>query len=55
MNFENLFSSLLVGGVDHNLPVEAAGTQQRRVKDIRPVGGSNDDDTLVIAKAVHFN
>ncbi len=40
---------------DHNLAVEASGTQQRRVQYIPPVGRRDDDDAFVLAKAVHFN
>ncbi|SHV08873.1 Uncharacterised protein [Mycobacteroides abscessus subsp. abscessus] len=44
-----------VGRRDRDLPVEAAGTQQRRVQDVGPVGGGDQDDALAVAEAVHFD
>ena len=35
--------------------VEAAGTQQRRIENVRPVGRSHDDDALAVCEAVHLN
>ena len=37
-----------------DLPVKAAGTQQCRIQNIRTVGGCQDNDTIVAAKAVHL-
>ncbi len=46
---------LLLGGQRHDdLAVEAAGPQQRRVEDVRAVGGRQDDDALVGLEAVHL-
>ena len=43
-------------GVGHrDLPVEAAGPQQRRVEDVGPVGGRDQDDALPVAEAVHLD
>ena len=40
----------------HNhLAIETSGTQQRRIKNIRTVGGSNQDDPLVRFKTIHLN
>ena len=39
----------------HNLPVETAGAQQRRIKHIRAVRCGNQDHTLIAFKPVHFN
>ena len=39
IHFENLDTPLLVGPVDQNLSVEAAGAQQCRVEDLRAVRG----------------
>ena len=44
-----------VGTVDHDLPVEAPGPQQRRVEDVGPVGGRHHDDALVGLEAVHLH
>ena len=43
-------------GVGHrDLPVEAAGPQQRRVEDVGPVGGRDQDDTGAVAETVHLD
>lgn len=38
-----------------DLPVEAAGPQQRRVQDVRPVGGRDQDDAGPRVEPVHFD
>ena len=44
-----------IGQVQGNAAVKAAGPQQRRVQDVRAVGGGNDDDVGIGLKAVHFH
>src|SRR3546814_13305941 len=51
---KDLLPSLYVRARHHNLPVEAAGAQQRRIKHVRPVGGRNYDDAFIRFKTVHF-
>src|SRR5215470_9064954 len=46
---------LAVGAVDHDLAVEAAGPQQRRVEDVGPVGGRDQDDVVLHLEAVHLD
>ena len=41
--------------VEHDLAVETAGAQQRRIKHVRTVGGGNDDYSSLGFEAVHFN
>ena len=48
-------AALAVRTVHDDLPVEAAGAQQRRVEDVGPVGGRHDDDALVGLEAVHLH
>ena len=55
MNLQDLLAALYVGVIDHDLPVKPAGTQQRRIQNIRTVGGRHDNDALVGREAVHFN
>ena len=43
-----------VGERHDDLAVEAAGPEQRRVKDVRPVGRRHHDDALGRLEAVHF-
>lgn len=43
------------GTVDDHLAVEASGTQERRVENVGPVGGRNEDDALVRFESVHFD
>ena len=44
-----------VGLGDHDLPVEPAGAQQRRVEDVGPVGGRDDDDAALGVEAVELD
>ena len=48
-------AALDVGRVDDHLAVEAAGAQQRRVEDVGPVRGGDDDDVGVRVEAVHLH
>ena len=51
---ENLCPALEVGSVEHHLAVEAAGAQERRVRDLWPVGGGQEDDAFLRVEAVHL-
>ncbi len=55
MDFEDLFAAAHVGQRHHDLPVEAARTQQRRIQHIGPVGGRDDDDAFIALEAVHLD
>ena len=44
-----------VGPVDDDLPVEAAGTQERRVEDVGPVRRGDEDDVVLHLEAVHLD
>ena len=44
-----------VGGVDGDLPVEAAGPQQRGVEDVGTVGRRDEDDAAADVEAVHLD
>jgi hypothetical protein len=46
---------LLVGAVDQNLTIEAAGAQQRRIQDLRPVGRRQQDDADRRIETVHLH
>ena len=43
------------GRVDGDLPVEPARAQQRRVEDVGPVGGRDQDDVGLDVEAVHLD
>ena len=43
------------GAVDDDLAVEAARPQQRRVEDVRAVGGGDEDDVVLHLEAVHLD
>ena len=55
MDLEDLLAADEVGVRDDDLPVEAAGAQQRRVEHVGPVGRGDDDDALVLLEAVHLD
>ncbi len=44
-----------VGRVDHDLPVEPARTEQRRIEHVGPVGRGDQDHAVVRLEAVHFH
>ncbi len=55
MNGQNLLAPGDVGQIYEHLAVEAARAQQRRVEDVGPVGGGNNDDVGLVVEAVHFD
>ena len=55
MNLEYLLTAADVGVRHHNLAVEAARTQQRRVEDVGAVGGGDQDYAFVGLEAVHLD
>ncbi|MCY1421289.1 hypothetical protein D9M71_369400 [compost metagenome] len=54
MYLEDGHPSLAVRTVDHDLAVEAAGAQQRRVEDFRAVGGGQQHHAFARVEAVQF-
>ncbi len=54
VDFEDLDPAVAVGCLHGDAPVEATGTQQGRVQDVRAVGRRQDDDGLRAFEAVHF-
>src|SRR5579872_2173179 len=52
---ENLFASANVRTGNHYAAIKAAGAQQRRIKNVRTVGRSDQDHAVVGFKAVHFD
>src|SRR5262249_20788868 len=55
MHTQNLFASTDVRKRNHNTAIEAAGPQQRRIKNVRAVGGGDQDHAFVGLKAVHLH
>ncbi len=55
VDLEDLGRGPHVGPVEDDLAVEAAGAQQRRVEDVGPVGGGDDDHVRVRVEAVHLD
>ena len=52
---QDRLAALYVGKPDIDLTVEASGTQQRIVEDVRAVGRRHYDNALVVAEAVHLD
>ena len=52
---EDRLAAQQVGPVDGDLPVEAAGPQQRRVEDVGPVRRGDHDDAALDVEAVHLD
>ena len=55
VDLEDRDAALHVRAVEDDLAVEAARAQQRRVEDVRPVGGGDDDHVGVRVEAVHLD
>ncbi len=55
VHLEDLLAAAHVGQRHHDLAVEAARAQQRRIEHVRAVGGGDDDDALVALEAVHLH
>ena len=55
MHLEDRAAAADIGAVEHDVPVEASGAEQRRVEHVGPVGGRDDDDVLVGLEAVHLD
>ena len=54
MDFQDGLTPGQIRQLHRHTAVEAAGTQQRRVKGLRPVGGRQDHHTLAAIEAVHL-
>ena len=55
MYFQDGLTAIDIGIADRHLAVKATGAQQRRIQNIRAVGGSDDDNALIRTKAVHLH
>ena len=55
VDLEDLVAAGQVGGVDLDLPVEAARAQQRRVEHVGAVGRGDQDDAAADVEAVHLD
>ena len=55
VHLEDLLAADDVGVRHHDLAVETAGAQQRRVEHVGPVGGGDQDDAFVGLEAVHLD
>jgi len=55
MDLEDLLAPANVGVGHHDLAVEPAGAQQRRVQHVGPVGRGDQDDALIGLEAVHLD
>ena len=55
VDLEDLLAAAHVGQRHHDLAVEAARAQQRRVEHVGTVGGGNDDDAFIALEAIHLD
>src|SRR3546814_17953096 len=55
MDLEDLDAALDIRPRHHDLPVEAARAEQRRIEHVGPVGGGDDDDAFVRFEPVHLD
>mgnify|MGYP003693790975 CR=1 FL=1 len=55
VHLEDLAAAEAVGPVDDDLAVEAAGAEQRRIEDVGPVRGGDEDDVVLHLEAVHLD
>ncbi len=54
VNLENFVATLEARPIYGHLAIKTTRTQQGRIKDIRPVGSGDDNNTCVALKAIHF-
>jgi hypothetical protein len=52
---QDLQAAVDVGVVDHDLPVEAAGAQERGIEDVGAVGRPHHDEAAIAREAVHLD
>ena len=55
MHAQDLFAAGEVGIGHHDMTVETAGTQQRRIQHVGTVGGGDQDDAFIGFEAVHLD
>jgi hypothetical protein len=55
VDFEDAAPAPHVRSGHHHLAVETARTQQGRIEHVGPVGGGDENDTLVGFEAVHLD
>ena len=55
MHLENFNTPTHVRSIDHHLPIKTPRSEQGRVKDIRPVGRSDQDHTFCRIKSIHLD
>src|SRR4029453_13291024 len=55
VHLENLLAPVPVGAIDDDLPVETAWAEKRRVQDVGPVRGRDQDDVVLQLEPVHLD
>src|SRR4029453_2908720 len=55
VHLENLLAPVRVGAIDDDLPVETAWAEKRRVQDVGPVRGRDQDDVVLQLEPVHLD
>ena len=55
MHAKDRLPAFEIGAVDHDLPVEPPGPQQRRVEDVRPVRRRHEDHGGALVESVHLD
>ena len=55
MDFQDRFTPGKIRGLHGYLAVETPRAHKRRIQDIRPVGGSDNDQVCIVLETVHFH
>ena len=55
MDPQDFFAAFHVRQIDRDLAIETARAQQRRIENIGPVGGGDDDDAFLGIESVHLD
>ena len=55
MNAQNRFTTDHIRIIDRDPAIETTGAEQRRVEHVRAIRCRQNDDALILRKAVHFN
>ena len=54
MYFQDFITAFFIRQIDRNLTIKTTGAKQCGIQHIRTVGSRNNDNTVVLAHAVHF-
>src|SRR5262245_36196138 len=55
MDLQNALSTFQVRSIHDDLSIESPGSQQRRIENVRPIGGRDENDSVIRLEAIHLD